>query len=246
MYLSTLNRKWLLAATLGMAASVMGAQALAHDGGSKHHKGAMHWPEASLQAQASAVVKQDTVKITLASELTGDKQTDVAQSLNKVLESVMADAKKDTDVKASSGNYRVWPSTDKNGKITIWHGRAEVLLQSTNFKAASKLAGQLSDRMPVTNLRFFVSPALEAKQEKALLVSAVQAFRARAQALTDALGYSSYRINKISVDDQGAGYQPVPRMMAMSAAKSSVPLEASTQTVTVSVSGSIFLRSPKK
>jgi predicted secreted protein len=245
MYLSTLKRKWLLATALGLAAGFMGTQALAHEGGAKHHKG-MHWPEASLQAEASAVVKQDTVKITLASELTGDKQTDVAQSLNKVLESVMADARKDADVKASSGNYRIWPATDKDGKITTWHGRAEVLLESTNFEAASKLAGALSDRMPVTNLRFFVSPELEAKQEKALLVSAVRAFRARAQALTDALGYSSYRINKISVDGQGAGYQPAPRMMAMAAAKSSVPLEASTQTVTVSVRGSIFLRSPKK
>ena len=53
----------------------------------------------------------------------------------------MKQAKGNPKVKASSGNYRVWPSNDKNGKISNWHGRGEIFLESTDFAAASDLAG---------------------------------------------------------------------------------------------------------
>src|SRR3546814_650179 len=169
------------------------------------------------------------VRITLASELTGTSQTAVAQDLNNLLDSVMKDAKKSSKVKASSGNYRIWPVTDKDGKISAWHGRGEIFLESTDFAAASELAGQLGDRMPVANLRFSVSPALRAKQEKALLVSAVQAFRDKAQALTTALGFSEYRIHEVNLNDGGGGYQPAPPMMALAADTARVPLERGTE-----------------
>jgi len=245
MYLSTQKRKWLLAAAFAMAAGSMTTCAAAHDAADPRAR-AHQWPQANLQAQASTVISQDMVRITLASELTGTSQTAVAQDLGKVLDSVMQDAKKAPKVKASSGNYRVWPVTGKDGKISTWHGRGEIYLESTDFAAASQLAGQLGDRMPVVNLAFSVSPALRAKQEKALLDSAVQAFRERAQALATALGFSGYRIREISLGGSGEGYRPAPRMMAMAADKTNMPLEGGTETVTVSVQGSIFLRSPKK
>lgn len=246
MFLSMQKRKWLLGSVLMVAAGSLASTAFAHD--DHEHKAHQSWPQATLQAQASAVVSQDTVRITLASELTGASQTVVAQDLSKLLDGVMADAKKSSKVKVSSGNYRVWPVSGKDGKISTWHGRGEIFLESTDFAAASKLAGQLSDRMPVANLDFSVSRALRDKEENALLQDAVHAFRTRAQALTTALGYDAYRIREVRLGG-GGGYVPVPapRMMAMAAApKADVPLEAGTETITVSVQGSIFLRSPKK
>ena len=176
-------------------------------------------------AQASAQIAQDTVKITLASELVNASQTVLAANLSKTLESVMKQAKSNPKVKASSGNYRVWPVNDKNGKISNWHGRGEIILESTDFAAASDLAGELSDRMPIANLAFSVSPQARAKQEQALLTQAAQAFQDRAQAAALAFGYSSYGLRNLDLGGAGASYQPVMRAMSMAAEKSSVPLE---------------------
>src|SRR3546814_12977411 len=105
----------------------------------------------------------------------------------------MKDAKKSSKVKASSGNYRIWPVTDKDGQIYAWHGRGEIFHESTDFADASELAGQLGDRMPVAILRISGSTSLRAKQDKALLVRAVLGFADTAHALTKNMGFSQHR-----------------------------------------------------
>lgn len=245
MALSAQNHKWLSGALVGIGASLLMLTASAQEGG-VDHPAAQPWPQLTLSAQASAEVPQDTVKITLASELVGASQAMVAAKLGKALDSVMKQAGADPKVTASSGNYRVWPVNDKNGKISNWRGRAEVILESADFAAASDLAGELSDRASIVNLAFFVSPRARAKQEQMLLTQAAQAFRERAQAATAAFGFSSYDVRTIDLNGAGASFQPSPRMMSMAAGKSPTPLEGGTETITVSVQGSIFLHSPKK
>src|SRR3546814_3343895 len=89
MYLSTLKRKWLLAAVFALATGAMASSASARDGEMAHHKGHHQWSQASLQAQASAVVTQDMVRITLASELTGTSQTARSEEHTSELQSLM-------------------------------------------------------------------------------------------------------------------------------------------------------------
>ncbi|HUH58746.1 MAG TPA: SIMPL domain-containing protein [Candidimonas sp.] len=204
------------------------------------------WPQASLRAEASAQIAQDTVNITLATEVSGVSQAAVAKLLNTTLESVMKQAKGNTKVKATSGNYRVWPMSNEKGQISDWRGRAEIMLESEDFAAASELASQFTDRMPISNLAFSVSPQARAKQEEALLSEAAQAFRSRALAVTNAFGFASYSIRNMDIGGSGAQFQPQPRFMAMAADKSSVPIEGGTEWVTVSIQGSIFLYSTKK
>ncbi len=244
MYLFKQNSKWLLALVLSAAGASFAAPALAHDSGEGRHK--EKWPQAQLQAEAVTEVAQDTVTITLATEISDASQSAVASALSKTLEEVMKKAKGHEKVKATSGNYRIWPMNDKDGKISNWRGRGEILLESTDFAAASELASTLSDRMPIANLRFSVSPRLRAKQEEALLAQAAQAFRDRAKALADAFGYAGYDIKEVNLGGSGARYEAAPRMMAMAADKASVPLEGGTETVSVSIQGSIFLRSAQK
>ncbi|MGB6103815.1 MAG: SIMPL domain-containing protein [Pusillimonas sp.] len=249
MYLSKQKRKWLLAMALCAGAGFTALPAGAHDDDGSHHA-KQKWPQATLQAEANAEIAQDTVKITLATELSDATQTAVAEALTKTLQDTMKQAKDQAqgkaEIKISSGNYRIWPMNDKDGKITNWRGRAEILLESTDFVAASELAAAVSDRMPVANLRFSVSPQERAKQEEALLASAAQAFRDRAKALTDAFGFSSYSIKEINLGGSGARYESAPRMMAASADKAMVPLEGGSEMVSVSINGSIFLHSAQK
>lgn len=250
MYLSKQKRNCLLALALGLGAGFATLPATAQQQQHGEHHAKQKWPQATLQAEANAEIAQDTVQITLAAELSDTTQTAVADALTKTLQDTMKQAKASAegkaDIKISSGNYRIWPMNDKDGKITNWRGRAEILLESTDFAAASALAATVSDRMPVANLRFSVSPQERAKKEEALLAEAAQAFRDRAQALADAFGYAGYSVKEINLGGAGARYEAAPRMMAMAADKASVPLEGGTEMVSVSINGSIFLHSAQK
>lgn len=200
-------------------------------------------PQATLNAQASVVVPQDTVRVSLVTELSADSQTDVAQALNKVLDSVMKDAKAQSVVQVRSGAYRIWPITDRETKVTQWWGHGEIILTSTDVAAAAELAGKLDDRMPIGGMTFSVSPERRAEAEQNLLDQAVDAFKARAQALTQALGFDSFAYRTIELGGDGGQVSPMPRMMmsAMAADKVAAPMEVGTETITVSVHGTILL-----
>ncbi|MBC2770868.1 SIMPL domain-containing protein [Pusillimonas minor] len=225
-------------AVVGVPAAV--AQNIVPDAPALMRKGQL--PLAALNASASSQVSQDTIKITLAAQVANASHQKVSAGLTQALDSVVKQAKAVSSVKTYSGNYRVWPLTNDEGKITGWQGRAEVILESTDFEAASGLAGQLSDRMSIANLQFSVSPQVRAKAEADLLNDAAQAFKGRAQSVAQAFGYQGFRIKTLSLDGGGAEYAPMPRMMmAASADKMAVPLEAGVETVTVSVRGEVYL-----
>lgn len=207
-------------------------------------------PQATLEAQAYKEVRQDTVTITLAKEVSDPSQAAIIKALSDSLESVMKDAKAADKVESRSGNYRIWPHHNDKGAITNWRGRAEIILTSKDFEAASELAGQLSDRMPVAGIQFSVASETRAKYEQELLADAAQAFKDRAQALAGALGFESFSIKEINLGGFGQPYQPAPRMMAMAVSadesRARVPIEPGTEQVTVTMQGTIFLRSTEK
>lgn len=209
-------------------------------------------PIVNLQSEAIAEVQQDTVTIYLAAELGAKTQNEVDEPLRKVVDSVLAEAKQQKEVKVSSNGYRVYPTSDKDGSITGWRGRAELKLESTDIQAAGKLAAQLSNRMPVSGLQFSVSPQARATHEKALLQEAIANFQDRAQDITEKMGFSSYRYKEVNVGGTGSNYHPIPRqaMMASDSVgavtyKENMALESGTEYINVSVNGSIYLQNGK-
>ncbi|MGA0584038.1 MAG: SIMPL domain-containing protein [Castellaniella sp.] len=235
MYRGVRNRKQLLAG-LWLVLVAAALPAAAHETGSDE-------PRASLSAEASSEIGQDTVEITLAADLSGASQSGVAEALNQRLDSVMKQAKGHQGIEARSGSYRIWPTNDREGKIAEWRGQAEIVLESRDFPAVSKLAASLGDRMPIAGLAFSISHERRAAEEQKLLGQAVEAFKVRAQALTQALGFAGYRLRTIELGGQGAmPPAPMPRMMsAMAADKVAAPVEGGRERISVSVQGTIVL-----
>jgi|SRR5699024_7593041 len=200
-------------------------------------------PQASLQAQAIAEVKQDKVRLTLMATVSAESQQEVPQKLNPKINRAMDKAKaNENGVKVYTGNYRVWP-TNKDGKIVEWRGQGNVILESKDFEAASALAADMSEDLVITDISFFVSDAQREKYSEQLIEEAVEAFHDRAAVLTKALGYADYRIRQVDLD--GSGYQPspMPRMGVMMAADKSeaLSLESGSEDIQVTVRGSIYL-----
>lgn len=210
---------------------------------------ATKYPYAELRAEAVTEVAQDTVRITLATEVRDSEQAEVAATLSRTVDSVMKEVKGKDGIRAYSGNFQVWPMNDQDGRISNWRGRAEIILESKDFAAASRLAAEVADRMPINHLAFSVDPRERARYEAELLQEAATAFRERAEALTTAFGYESYSIREIELGGAGASYQPeARRMMAMAASDAAVavPLEGGTERISLSVRGSIFLHASKE
>src|SRR5690606_26551614 len=164
-------------------------------------------------------VQQDTVTITLAAELEGADQADVARRLTEQLNQTLEAARGVSDIEARNGAYRLWPNTDRDGKITAWRGRAEVLLESRNLPAAAELAAKLSGHMPISNIEFSLSPEARAAEEQRLLQEAADAFAKRAGDAAKAFGFSGYDIRKIDLGGSGTVYAKQPELaMARGAA----------------------------
>jgi predicted secreted protein len=198
----------------------------------------------SLAAQASADVPQDVVDITLFFEQEAQDPASLTSVLNQRADAALRQAKGVDNVTAHSGSFTVYPSTDRDGRISAWRGRTEVVLESKDFAAASKLAGKMSDSMQVGSVTFSLSPEAQRAAEQKLSTQAIASFKQQAQSSAQAFGYSGYAIREVNIGHNGSSPRPVMMMAArnMSAdAKMSAPmaLEGGTSTVTVNVSGSV-------
>ena len=198
----------------------------------------------SLAAQASADVPQDVVDITLFYEQEAQDPASLTSVLNQRADAALRQAKGVDNVTAHSGSFTVYPSTDRDGRISAWRGRTEVVLESKDFAAASKLAGKMSDSMQVGSVTFSLSPEAQRAAEQKLSTQAIASFKQQAQSSAQAFGYSGYAIREVNIGHNGSSPRPVMMMAApnMGAdAKMSAPmaLEGGTSTVTVNVSGSV-------
>ena len=198
----------------------------------------------SLSAQASQDVPQDTVDITLFYEQEASDPTSLTSALNQHAETALREAKGVDDVQARTGTFSIYPMTDKNGHISTWRGRTEVVLRSHDFGAASRLAGKLSSAMQVGNVTFSLSPEAQRAAAEKLGGQAIQSFRNRAAAAAKDFGYTGYTIREVDLNsNSGAPPRPMFAMRAMAAAAPApVPVEGGTSTVTVTVSGSVQMK----
>src|SRR3954454_168156 len=101
----------------------------------------------SLNTQSSAGVPQDVVNITMLYEQEASDPATLTATLNHRAESALQKARGVAGVTARTGSYSIFPSTDRDGRISTWRGRTEVVLESRDFGAASKLAGQMASIM---------------------------------------------------------------------------------------------------
>jgi predicted secreted protein len=199
----------------------------------------------TLDAQASSEVPQDIATVTLAIEIDDADPVQLVQKVNRTLDETMREAKREPKVIARSGGYHTFAVTDRTGRVTAWRARAELILESRDFKELAVLAGRLSSRMPVAGIVFSLSPEARRAEEDRLLSQAIAAFQSRAQAAAKAFGYARYSLLEVAVHTQAPPPPPRPMLRGMAAGtapqSAPVPVEGGRTTVTVTVNGSVKL-----
>ncbi|QBC30947.1 SIMPL domain-containing protein [Pandoraea sp. XY-2] len=231
-----------LAAALLIATAANAAYAQSGDDANRQLSGVL-----GLEAHATKEVEQDTVHITMSAQEQGADAATVSRNLTQKANSAMSVAKGQNAVQVQTGSVSLYPTTNRDGKITAWRGRTELQMTSKDFGAASRLASQISNQMQMDGVSFSLSREAQEKTQAELTNQAIQAFRDQAQNNTKAFGYSSYSIRQVQV---GANAPMMPRpyamkAMAMSAGADAAPpmqLEGGKTQVTVTVSGTVQMK----
>lgn len=203
-----------------------------------------------LSATGTVEVQQDLLVLTLAQAKEGTDAATVQTQLKQALDAALAEAKRQAQpgqLDVRTGPFGLYPRYGKDGKISGWQGRAELVMEGRDFARITGAAGKIQT-MAISQIGFGLSREARAKVEGEAQTQAIEQFKARAAELSRSFGFSGYTLREVAVNSNEMVPGPRPRMMAMEAKASSfsdaapVPVEAGKAQVVVNVSGSVQMR----
>ncbi|MFA5677271.1 MAG: SIMPL domain-containing protein [Pseudomonas sp.] len=210
----------------------------------------LNYNQVSLRAEVQQSVNNDTLTVTLFTE---DQDTDPAKLANRIttrLNQGLETARKNSNIRVSSGNRYSQPVYDEKRKnILAWRERGEIRMEGTDFAAISSTMAGLLGELNLGSMQFSLSPASRSSTENDLIKRAIGAFRQRADIATQGLGGNGYRIVQLNLNTQfmtPRPYMQSGRMMAMAAdAEMAAPaVEGGEADVQVSADGVIEVQMP--
>lgn len=196
-----------------------------------------------LSAEASRSAPNDLARTTVYAEVSGTNPAELAKQVNSTIDTALQTAKAFSKVKTRSSGTHTYPTYGKEGRISGWRMRSELLLESRDMTALSELLGRLQETLAVSQLVLQPSPETRKKAEEEAMLEALAAFQAKASLIAGALK-KSYCIRQMNIGN--AGQPPVMPMMMRSARMDAAeaapaPIEAGESMVSVTISGQIEL-----
>jgi len=196
----------------------------------------------SFQVDRSTEVSNDWLQASLSVDDEDADPAAVADRVNRKMAWALEQARSAKDVKVESGGYRTSPVIEK-GRTRRWRASQTLLIESSDFKAATALIGVLQEQLQLQRLDFGVSPKLRRKTEDALIEDVLDAFKKRANLVREQLGAKGYEIVRIDLQTGGGMPRPMYREMRAMAVSDVAPpaVEGGTTEVTVGASATIEL-----
>lgn len=202
-----------------------------------------------LAAAGTVEVEQDLLTLNLATTREGGDAAAVQAQLKQALDAALAEAKRHAQpgqMDVRTGQFGLYPRYGKDGKITGWQGRAELVLEGRDFPRITATAGKIQ-ALAISSVSFGLSREARARVESEAQTLAIEQFKARAAELAKGFGFSAYSLREVAVNSNEMIPGPRPRMMAAEAkmgsfADAPVPVEAGKAQVVVNVSGSVQMR----
>ena len=199
----------------------------------------------SFSVERETEVENDRATAVLAVTGEDEDAAKLAGRVNETMAWALETARSAQDVRARSGGYQTYP-VDHEGRIRRWRSRQELVLESEDLEALTRLVGELQSRLELASLGFSASPEQRRAAEDRLIAEALAAFQARAARVTESLGAAGYELVHVGLDSGGQGPFPLVRgsgdMMAMEARVAPPAVEAGTSRVVVTASGTVALR----
>ena len=208
-------------------------------------------PQDVLQLSASGTVEvqQDLLVLTLSATREVADAAAVQVQLKQALDSALALARaaaQPQQMDVRTGSFGMYPRHGKDGRISGWQGRAELVLQGRDFARITGTAGKIQS-MAISQIAFDLSREARSKVESEAQAKAIEAFKMRATEMARSFGFTGYTLREVSVNSNEMAPGPRPRLMAAEArmgapSDAPVPVEAGKAQVVVNVSGSVQMR----
>ena len=201
-----------------------------------------------LSTSANVDVRQDLLTLSLATAREGTEAAAVQAQLRNALDNALKEVKKTAEAGAMdvrTGDFSVHPRYGRDGKISGWQGRAELLLEGRDFARITEAAAR-APGMPIGNVSFALSREQRERAEADAQAQAISSFKAKAAEVAKLFGFAGYTLREVTVGSSNSGF--APRMYGMGkevramAADAPVPVEPGKSTVQVTVSGSVQAR----
>lgn len=198
----------------------------------------------NIQADAARQVANDEMRAVLYTERSNKQPAELSNQINQLMNQAQAISRKYAQVKVETGAQSTYPIYDNdNNKLKEWRARAEIQIESKDFKAASQLISELQQSFQTQSISFSVSDEQRKKVENELMIEASKNFQQRAQAITQVWNKTQY--NLVSLNLNTSNYFPQPMMrggmakFAMAEAAPAQDMAAGESKITVSANGSI-------
>ena len=198
----------------------------------------------NLQAEATRQVSNDEMHAVLFIEKSNKQPAVLSSQINQLMNQAMQLAKKYPQVKVETGSQTTYPVYDNDSsKLKEWRGRAEINIESTDFKAASQLVSELQQSFQTESINFTVSDAQRKKVENELMVEASKNFQQRAQLLSQTWNKSGYNLVNLNLNTSNHYPQPMMRASMAKFANAEVAdaqnVAAGESKITVNANGAI-------
>lgn len=154
-----------------------------------------------LSATGSTEVVQDWLVLTLATSKEGSDAAAVQAQLRQALDAALAEAKRQAQpgqLDVRTGAFGLYPRYGKDGKMSGWQGRAELLLQGRDFARITGTAAKVQS-MAISQIGFGLSPEARTQAEGEAQAQAIEQFKARAATLARSFGFGGYTLREVAV-----------------------------------------------
>ena len=214
----------------------------------------------NLSVTERTKLEQDTLSGTLNYQLDGASASEIQDKINKAVTEALAEAKKATDVKTTTGSYYVYEFNDQSTidprtgrpfeNRKTWRGQQSISLESKDSAALLELAGKIQTLgFTMQGLNYSLSPEKADTVRDSLMEKGLKSLGARAKLAADALGKNGFDIIDVNIDGSERPYPVMYRnmakmeMAAASADSMAAPVaEAGETDVTMTLNARILLK----
>lgn len=202
-----------------------------------------------LSASGQVEVQQDLLALSLTTTREGPDAAGVQAELRAAVDAALTEVKKTAQpgqMDVRTGDFSVLPRYGKEGKITAWAGRAELVLEGRDFPRITQAAARATS-MTIGQVSFGLSRAQRARVETEAQALAIDRFKAKAAEIAKAFGFSAYTLREVNISSADGGMQPrmygmAKDMRVAAASAAPVPVEPGRSVVEVTVSGAVQAR----
>lgn len=204
----------------------------------------------NLTASGEVEIPQDWMTLTLAAHEEGKSAAEVQRRLQAKVDQALLVLKPEVlteQMNVHTSGFSVYPqSSGKDGKFSVWQGRAQLSLEGKDFARITRAASKTTD-LAIAQVSFGVSKMAQAAVEQQAQAAAIAQFQTKAMELAKSFGFSAYTLREVHVHAGGVParmYMQSPAMKASDVAAEALPLavEPGKAQVQVQISGSIQLQ----